>query len=154
MVATEGSLAGRPPGMWQGHVLGASAFQRSTAGLSLSLPKSPCGTGGDYAIQLVDGKAGRIVPMGAEARAAHEAQPARRRGMLAFNNGGGAGLTMQAHRPVRTRTVGGREEIVYKTSEMEEGRLYAVEWNGGHYALRKAGRNVEILKFRADDSGD
>ena len=105
-------------------------------------------------IQIVDGKVSQTVPAGAEARAAHEAQPARRRGMLAFNKGGGAGLTMQAHRPVRTRTVGGREEIVYKTSEMEEGRLYAVEWNGGHYALRKSGRNVEILKFRADGSGD
>ena len=105
-------------------------------------------------IEIVDGEVSRTVPAGAEARAAHEAQPARREGMLAFNRGGGAGLTMQAHRPVRTRMVGGREEIVYKTSEMEEGRLYDVEWNGGHYALRKSGRNVEIFKFRADDGGD
>ena len=107
--------------------------------------------GGDYATQIVDGKAGKSIPARAEAR---EAQPARRGETRASDRGGGAGITMQDHGPVRTRTVGGREEIVYKTSEMEEGRLYAVEWNGGHYALRKSGQNVEIFKFRADDGGD
>lgn len=55
--------------------------------------------------------------------------------MLAFNRGGGAGLVVRACRSVRTCTAGGREEIVYRASEMEEGRLYAVEWNGGRYAL-------------------
>ena len=129
-------------------------LQCSTAGLPLSLPKSPCGTGGDYVIQIVDGEVRQTIPVGAEAREVHEARPTRRGAMLAFNWGSGEGLTMQARRPVRIRTVGGREEIVYRTSEMEEGRLYAVEWNGGHYALRKSGRNVEILKFRADDGGD
>lgn len=140
--------------MWQGHVLGAGMLQCSTAGLPLSLPKIPCSTGGDYVIQLVDGKVSQSIPARAEAREAHEARPARRGEMRAFNRGSGAGLTMHDHRPVRTRTVGGQEEIVYKTSEMEEGRLYAVEWNEGHYALRKSGQNVEIFKFRADDGGD
>ena len=154
MTVTREDLAGHPPGMWQGHVLGAGMPQCPTAGLPLSPPNIPCSTGGDYATQIVDGKADKSIPARAEAREAHEAQPARRGEMRASDRGGGAGITMQDHGPVCTRTVGGREEIVYKTSEMEEGRLYAVEWNGGHYALRKSGQNVEIFKFRADDGGD
>lgn len=153
MEVAGGREAGSQPGMWQGHVLGASAFRRSTAGLPLGLPGAPCATDGDYMIQLVDGKAGRAIPAGAEARALHEALPAGRGGMLAFNRGGGTGLAVRARRPVRARTAGGREEIVYKASEMEEGRPYAVEWNGGRYALRKSGGSVEIFRFRADGGG-
>ena len=58
---------------------------------------------------------------------------------------------MQARRPVRTRTAGGQEQIVYRTSEMDGGRLYAAELDGEHYALRKSGPNVEVFKFRPDN---
>lgn len=151
--ASKEPLAGHLPDMWQGLVLGAGNLRRSTAGLHFRLTRSPCRTGGDYVIQIVDGEVSRTIAATAEAVVAPTARPLRRGQLRAFNRAGGGGLTMKARRPVRTRTASGQEEIAYRTAEMDEGRLYPVEWNGEHYALRKLGGDVEIFKFRADEGG-
>lgn len=154
MAAAGETLAGHFQGMWQGHVLGAGPLRRSTAGLLFSLTRgSPRSTGGDYVIQIVDGRVSRTIATGAAACVAPAARPARRGELRAFNRGSDAWITVAAHRPVRTRTVDGQEEIVYMASEMDEGRLYPVEWNGEHYALQKSGGRVGIFKFRADGGG-
>lgn len=81
-------------------------------------------------------------------------RPARRGGLRACNQSIDTDLTVRTRRPVFTRKGDDGDEIVYRTSEMDEGKLYTIEWNGDHYALRKSGRNVEIFKFRPDGDDD
>ena len=137
-------------------ILGTNALDVPSGGEhNLSLTRTPVATGGTHVIQLVDGEVSRAIAVRTEAGMAREGRPARRGELRAWNHNDGIGIeiAMQAHRPVYTRTVDGREEIVYKSSEMDEGKIYTVEWDGEHYALRRSGPNVEIFKFRADDGG-
>lgn len=141
----------------QRHIfLGASEFQSPTVGgHPIVLTRNPCATGGSHVLQLVDGKVDRVIATRTWAGTLPGPSPSRRGEMRACNLGNtGMGIVMRARRPVCTRTVDGREQIVYRTREMDENRLYAVEWNGDHYALRKFGRNVEIFKFRPDCDDD
>lgn len=141
----------------QRHIfLGASEFQSPTAGgHPIVLTRNPCATGGSHVLQLVDGKVCRVIATRTGAGTPPGPRPSRRGEMRAYSVGGtGMGIVMRARRPVCTRTVDGREQIVYRTREMDENRLYDVEWNGDHYALRKFGGNVEIFKFRPDCDDD
>lgn len=117
---------------------------------------TPIATGGTHVIQLVGGEVSRSIATRTDAGMAAGPQPAERREMRAtsYNDSIGIELAMRDCRPVYTRMVDGREEIAYKSSEMDEGKIYTVEWNGDHYALRKSGAGVEIFKFRPNDNGD
>ena len=55
--------------------------------------------------------------------------------------------------PVRVIKENGAEEIRYKSSAMELGRIYQVVWNGKMYGLRKTESEVEILRFYPDECG-
>ncbi|CAI9831395.1 MAG: hypothetical protein MPI95_00020 [Nitrosopumilus sp.] len=52
--------------------------------------------------------------------------------------------------PVRVVRRGDEEQIVYRTSDMEMGKLYKVMWCGEGYALRKTETEVEFFKFYPD----
>ena len=136
----------------QGHILlGPDPFPSATCGrLAFDLAWNPCATGGTHTIRIVDGKVDRVIATRAEGAAPSGSRPAGRTEMRACNEDGGARITVQVRSPVCTRTEGGQEQIVYRESEMDEGKLYAAELNGGHYALRKSGPNVEVFKFRPD----
>lgn len=43
-------------------------------------------------------------------------------------------------------------QLAYRTSEMEQDRLYKIGWNGEDYALKKTGRGVEIFRFHPDEN--
>lgn len=134
---------------------GTSAFQCATGGrTTLDLAGNPHATGGSHVIQLVDGEVSRVIATRMDEVAVPGPRPARRGELRACNQGSGMNITIQASMPVRIRTVGGQEQIAYRTSEMDEGRLYTVEWNGEHYALRKSSPNVEVFKFKPDGDGD
>ena len=149
------SVEGQPEEGRQGHALGASAFQSPTGrGCPVVLTVSPLSTGGSHVMQVVDGKVVRTIAPMVGAGAVPGPRPARRGEMRVCNHSAGMGIALRARGPVHTRTVDGREQVVYRSREMDEGRLYAVEWNGGHYALRKSGPDVEIFKFRPDGGGE
>ena len=151
------SVEGRPEEGRQGHALGASAFQSPTdCGCPVVLTVNPLSTGGSHVMQVVDGKVIRTIAPMVGAGAVPGPRPARRGEMRVCNHSAGMGIALRARGPVHTRTVDGKEQVLYRSREMDEGRLYAVEWNGGHYALRKSGPYVEIFKFRPDggDDGD
>lgn len=163
----------------QGHILpGPCPFPSAAGGRpAFDLAWNPCATGGTHTIRIVDGRVDRVVATRAEGAAPSGSRPAGRTEMRACNEDGGARIAArrpntrpscgpsacnedggtriaaQVRSPVRTRTEGGQEQIVYRTSEMDEGRLYAAELNGEHYALRKSGPNVEVFKFRPDGAG-
>lgn len=159
-LGTEGVMPAKSPSesRWmerrQGSSLGASMLQISTGGRTIHLTSNPCATGGGCIIQLVDGRVSRVVTLRAGAGMVPGPRPARRGGLRACNQSNGTDLTVRTRRPVFTRKGDGGDEIVYRTSEMDEGKLYTIEWDGDHYALRKSGRNVEIFKFRPDGDGD
>ncbi len=52
---------------------------------------------------------------------------------------------------VYVEKIGGQEQLVYRTSEMEMDKLYPVEWDGEKYALRKTKQSVEIFKFYPEE---
>lgn len=134
---------------------GPSALQCATGGrTTIGLAGNPCATGGSHVIQLVDGEVSRVIATRMDGVAVPGPRPARRGELRACNQGSGMNITIRARMPVRIRTVGGQEQIVYRTSEMDEGRLYTVEWNGEHYALRKSSPNVEVFKFKPGGDGD
>ena len=136
-------------------IVGPSAFQCATGGrTTIDLTGNPCATGGSHVIQLVDGEVSRVIATRMDGVAVPGPRPARRGEMRVCNRGGGMNITIQASMPVRIRTIDGQEQIAYRTSEMDEGRLYTVEWNGEHYALRKSGQNVEVFKFKPGGDGD
>lgn len=152
MVSVEGLPAEGGP--WR-IILGESAFQSPTgSGRLVVLTKNPHSTAGSHVIQIVDGRVVRTIAPMTGAGAVPGPRPAKLGGMRVCNRSAGMYIALQARRPVCTRMVDGREQIVYRTQDMDEGRLYAVEWNGEHYALRKSGRNVEIFKFRPDGGDD
>ncbi len=136
----------------QGHIfLGPGPFPSAARGrLAFDPAGNPCATGGTHAMRIADGKVDRVIATGPEGAALSGSRPAGRTVMRACNQDGGAGIAVRARRPVRTRTVGGQEQIVYRTSEMDGGRLCAAELDGEHYALRKSGPNVEVFKFMPD----
>ena len=138
-------------------ILGAGALQCTTGGGHTFSPTGiPVATGGTHVIQIVDGGVSRAIATRTEPGMPPPQRPARRGEMRAWNHGDGFGadIVVRARRPVYTRTVDGQEQIVYRSSEMDEGKLYAVEWNGDHYALRKSSPNVEIFRFRPYGDGD
>lgn len=136
-------------------ILGESAFQSPTgSGQPVVLTRNPHSTGGSHVIQIVDGRVVRTIAPMAGAGAVPGPRPAKLGGMRVCNRSAGMDIALQARRPVCTRMVDGREQIVYRTQDMDEGKLYAVKWNSEHYALRKSGRNVEIFKFRPDGRDD
>lgn len=149
------SVKGRPAEGRQGHVLGASPLQGPTGcGYSVALAVNPLCTGGVHVMQVVDGRVARTIAPMAGAGAVPGPRPARRGGMRVCSHSAGTGIAMLAPGPVYARTVDGREQVVYRPQEMDEGRLCAVEWNGGHYAPRKSCRNVEIFKLWPDGGDD
>ena len=155
-MSTEGGAEERLQRQQQGRIiLGECALQTPTGiGLRIVPTRNPHITGSSHVIQVVDGRVVRtIAPMAGDG-AVLGPRPARRGELRACNCGVGMGIALRARGPVYTRTAGGREEVVYRPQEMDEGRLYAVGWNGGHYALRKSGPDVEIFKFRPDGGGE
>ena len=155
-MSTEGGAEERLQRQQQGRIiLGECALQTPTGiGLRIVQTRNPHSTGSSHVIQVVDGRVARtIAPMAGDG-AVPGPRPARRGELRVCNHSAGMGIALRARGPVHTRTVDGREQVVYRSREMDEGRLYAVEWNGGHYALRKSGPDVEIFKFRPDGSGE
>ena len=148
-MSTEGGAEERQQGRI---ILGECALQTPTGiGLRIVPTRNPHSTGSSHVIQVVDGRVARTIAPMAGDDAVPGPRPARRGELRVCSCGAGMGIALRARGPVYTRTAGGREEVVYRSQEMDEGRLYAVEWNGGHYALRKSGPDVEIFKFRPDD---
>ena len=154
-MALEGPPKDQPAGGQQEPTLfGTNPFQSSTGSrLTLDLTDNPCATGGTHVIQIIGGEVSRVIAA-REGVAVPGPRPTRGGEMRACNHGGGPSIAVQARRPVFIRTVDGQEQIVYRTSEMDECRLYTVEWNGEPYALRKSDRDVEVFKFRPDGDGD
>ena len=101
-------------------LLGPSAFQSATGERrAFDLTGNPCATGGTHVIQIVDGEVDRVIATRAEGVAALGPRPTRRGELRACNQGGGINITMQAPRPVHTRTVDGQEQIVYRMSKVD-----------------------------------
>ena len=69
----------------------------------------------------------------------------------AIQNETDLGRSLAIQKPVYVTKVDGEEHLVYKSSLMEEGKLYEVVWNSKQYALLKTGSGVEIMKFHPGD---
>jgi len=50
--------------------------------------------------------------------------------------------------PVKVEKIDGDEQIIYKTEDLELDKLYPIEYNGEHWAVKRTKDNIEFLKFR------